>query len=98
MLDNYTLIAHKDEIIAILNYLDGRKNKTATAIGSWCGMSNQKARCLCNLMAKYNLIHISERKALYGRTILYTRNELPSKKFLSFFKNHLTNDRKYGII
>lgn len=91
MFDNYTLTAHKDEIIAILNYLEGRKNETATAIGSWCRMSNQKARCLCRLMAQYNLIHISEGKAFYGRTILYTRNELPSKNFLRIFAKPLDN-------
>ena len=91
MLNSYTLTAHKDEIIAILNYLENHKKATATAIGSWCGMSNQKARSLCRLMAQYNLVQISEGKAFYGRTILYTRIEVSAKNFLKIFAKPLDN-------
>lgn len=89
MLNNYTLTAHADEITAILNYLGKHRKATATAIGSWCGMSNHKARSLCRLMAQYNLIQITEGKAFYGKTILYTRIEATSKNFLKIFAKPL---------
>ena len=89
MLNNHTLTAHADEITAILNYLEGRKNQTATAIGSWCGMSVIKTTALCRLMTHYGLLTAKTGIAFYGTTIIYTRIEATSKNFLRIFAKPL---------
>ena len=89
MFDNHTLTAHAEECAEILTYLEKHPNRTATQIGCWCGMTNQKVSALCRLMARYHLIRIGEGHAFFGKVSTYTRVEATSKNFLKKFAKPL---------
>ena len=74
MLHSYSLSRHSNECAKILSYLGMHPDSTTTAIGSWCGMSDQKIRALCKLMAKYGIITIGKKKTFYGEATIYRRN------------------------
>ena len=89
MFNNHTLAAHAEECAEILTYLEKHKNRTATQIGSWCGMTNQRAAALCRLMEPYHLVRSSENRAFFGKVITYTRVEATAENFLKTFAKPL---------
>lgn len=84
-INNPTLSKHASECAEILIYLEKHRNRTATQIGCWCGMTNQKVAALCRIMAKYHLITIGEREMFFGKATTYDRIEVTSKNFLKRF-------------
>ena len=82
---NPTLNNHATEVAEILTYLEKHRNRTATQIGCWCGMTNHKVAALCRLMARYHLITITEGTMFFGKVTIYDRIEATSKNFLKRF-------------
>ena len=61
---------HENEILSLLA---DRKPRSLTEIGSWVGISNQRARIECNHLVKKGLLTTHTKRILgYGSLVAYS--------------------------